>query len=83
MFIKNLQAELTAFKMWEFTDKVRQSIQRTFELNGSIKSDRPFWCSQAEPVLKGFKNNPYQIYTAKTGGKLVSRSIVERFKHKK
>lgn len=65
-FIKDLQIELSAKKMWEFTDEIKKEIWREREDDELIKeeyknSNRPQygWELQAEPIIKGFENNIY------------------------
>ena len=43
MFIKNLQMELAAIKMWEFTDEVKQDIWKD--------------CEWDDEIREGYKNN--------------------------
>ena len=61
---KNLQAELTAIKMWEFTDKVKEEIWKDdaydeLRREGYRNNDgvRYGWELQAEPIIKGFEKD--------------------------
>ena len=61
-FAKNLQMELTARKMWDFTDKVKEEIWEGFEWDDEIKESykngkniKYGWQLQAEPVFEAFE----------------------------
>lgn len=77
MFIKNLQMELAAIKMWEFTDEVKQDIWKDCEWDDEIRegyknndSLKYGWEIQAELIIKRFENNTYD--------QLDSRYIADR-----
>lgn len=65
-FFKNLQVELTAKKMWEFTDEVKDEIWKE-DMYDNLRKEgyknnnetRYGWQIQAEPIIKGFENNIY------------------------
>lgn len=68
MFYKNLQMELSAKKIWEFTNEIKKSIWEEDESDKEIKNsyknnetyidNRPIkygWQLEAEPIFEAFK----------------------------
>lgn len=81
-FLKILQMELTAKKMWEFTDKVKKEIWEEKEWDDEIREGyrnndgvRYGWELQAEPIIKGFERDVREHKY----DQLDSRYIADRF----
>lgn len=68
MFWKNLQTELTAKKMWEFTDKIKEEIWEEGESDDEVREDyknnkthpdgspiKYGWETIADPIFKAFE----------------------------